>query len=248
MTRVFLSALFLTTLFLTGAFAQQNRQWPPELTEVWEPKPPKVTPGEADAPPSDAIVLFDGSDLDEWLAARNGQAAGWEVEGDAVTVVPGKGDIQTKRTFGDCQLHIEFRTPVDVQGDGQDSGNSGIFLQGRYEVQVLNNYDNETYVNGQVASLYKQAIPLVNASRPRGEWQTYDIIYTAPRFNDSGMLVRPAYITVIHNGVLAQNHVEIEGTTEYIGRPKYIAHGKAPIRLQDHGNKVSYRNIWIREL
>ena len=218
MIRVLLSALFLTTILLMTGYAQQNRPWPPELTEVWEPKPPKVTPGEENAPPSDAIVLFDGSDLDEWVSARDGQ------------------------------LHIEFRTPIEVEGDGQDSGNSGIFLQGRYEVQVLNNYDNETYVNGQVASIYKQSIPLVNASRPRGEWQTYDILYTAPRFNESGMLIQPAYITVIHNGVLAQHHVEIEGTTEFIGLPKYLAHGKAPLRLQDHGNAVSYRNIWIREL
>jgi hypothetical protein len=248
MIRVFLSALCLTTVFFTTGYAQQNRQWPPEITEVWEPLPPKVTPGEGTAPPSDAIVLFDGSSLDEWVSARNEEAAKWELENGAITVVPRTGDIQTKRSFGDCQLHIEFRTPVEVQGDGQSSGNSGIFLQGRYELQVLNNYDNETYVNGQVASIYKQAIPLVNASRPRGEWQTYDIIYTAPRFNDDAMLVRPAYITVLHNGVLAQNHVEIKGTTEYIGLPKYIAHGKAPLRLQDHGNRVSYRNIWIREL
>lgn len=245
MKRIFLFVPLV--LGITFGYAQEKKQWPPELTEVWEPKPPQITPAEKNAPPSDAIVLFDGSNLDEWTAP-NGRPAKWEVEGDAVTVVPGRGSIQTKRSFGDCQLHIEFRTPQEVQGDGQDSGNSGIFLQGRYEVQVLNNYDNETYVNGMVSSIYKQHIPLVNASRPRGEWQTYDIIYTAPRFNEDGMLIKPAYITVLYNGVLTLNHVEIKGSTEYIGLPKYMPHGEGPLQLQDHGNRVSYRNIWIREL
>lgn len=234
-------------LSLSFAYAQENQEWPPELTEVWEPKPPKVTPNEPGAPPSDAIVLFDGDDLDEWQAP-NGQSAKWEVSDGAFTVVPGRGDVQTKREFGDVQLHLEFRTPLEVQGDGQNSGNSGVFLQDRYELQVLDNYENETYVNGQVSSIYKQHIPLVNASRPRGEWQTYDVVYTAPRFNDDGMVISPARITVFHNGVLTLNNAEIKGSTEYIGLPKYTAHGKAPIRLQDHGNRVSYRNIWVREL
>ncbi len=237
--------LVTTTGFL---FAQEQRQWPPELTEVWEPEPPKVTPGEAGAPPSDAIVLFDGKSLDEWVAARDGSKAGWTVSDGHMTVKPRTGDIMTKREFGDFQLHIEWRAPSEVSGEGQGRGNSGVFLQGRYEVQVLDNYDNRTYSNGQAGSIYKQSLPLVNACRPPGEWQAYDIIYTAPRFNEDGIRVSPGHVTVLHNGVVVQNHTEIEGTTEYIGRPKNIAHGKAPLRLQDHGNLVSYRNIWIREL
>jgi hypothetical protein len=165
-----------------------------------------------------------------------------------MTVQKGAGDIRTKQAFGDCQLHIEWRAPVEVIGDSQGRGNSGIFLQSTYEVQVLDSYNNRTYSNGQAASIYKQHMPLVNACRPPGEWQTYDIIYEAPIFHDDGTLARPAFITVIHNGVLVQNHVMLKGHTPYIGLPKYTAHGKLPIRLQDHGNPVSFRNIWIREL
>jgi hypothetical protein len=165
-----------------------------------------------------------------------------------MTVVKGAGNIVTKRSFGDCQLHIEFRTPAVVVGEGQGRGNSGIFLQSRYEVQVLDNYNNRTYSNGQAGSIYKQHIPLVNACRPPGEWQTYDIIYTAPRFNADGIRIAPGRVTVIQNGVLVQNNVEIRGTTEYDTMPKNFAHGKAPLELQDHGNPVSYRNIWIRDL
>jgi hypothetical protein len=166
-----------------------------------------------------------------------------------MTVVKGTGDIRTTRRFGDCQLHVEWRTPPVATGEGQGRGNSGVFLQERYEVQVLDSFDNRTYSNGQAASIYKQHIPLVNASRPPGEWQTYDIIYTAPRFADDGTVRRPAYMTVLHNGVLAQQHVEVKGTTVYIGQPRYEPHGAAePLRLQDHGDPVSYRNIWIREL
>lgn len=219
----------------------------PELTEVWEPVPRVVTPGAHTAPPSDAIVLFDGTNTNEW-AHQDGSAVKWSVGDQAMTVVPGSGNIKTKRNFGDFQLHLEFRTPAQVVQDGQDRGNSGVFLQGRYEVQVLDNYNNRTYSNGQCASLYKQSIPLVNACRPPGEWQTYDIIYTAPRFNDDGIRISPAYVTVLHNGVLVQNHQEIKGTTEYRGLPKNIAHGDGPIILQDHDNTVSYRNIWLREL
>lgn len=227
--------------------AQEQRQWPPELTEVWEPEPRVVTPGQGTAPPSDAIVLFDGSNLDEWVSARDGSPARWTVK-DGIMTVAGGGAIATKRDFSDCQLHIEWRTPAEVKGEGQGRGNSGVFLQSRYEVQVLDSYQNRTYSNGQAGSLYKQSIPLVNVCRPPGEWQTYDIIYTAPRFNADGMRVSPARITVIQNGVVVQNNVELRGTTEYIGMPKNIAHGAAPIQLQDHGNPVSYRNIWIREL
>ena len=242
-----IALLSLAVIFSCSLFAQEKQQWPPEITEVWEPEPPKVKPGEGTAPPSDAIVLFNGNNLGEWVSARDGSAAAWTLEGDHMTVKPRSGDIRTKREFGDCQLHIEWRTPSEVSGESQGRGNSGIFLQGRYEVQVLDNYDNRTYSNGQAGSIYKQTMPLVNACRPPGEWQTYDIIYTAPRFNDNGILVSPGRVTVIHNGVVVQNNTEIRGTTEYIGMPKNIAHGKGPLRLQDHGNLVSYRNVWIRE-
>lgn len=219
----------------------------PKDTEVWEPEPRVVTPGEGTAPPSDAIVLFDGKNLDEWTHL-DGSAAKWEVGDGVMTVVKETGDIQTKRTFGDIQLHIEFRTPAKVEGEGQGRGNSGIFLQGIYEVQVLDNYNNRTYSNGQAGSIYKQTMPLVNACKPPGTWQTYDIIYKAPHFNKDGIKIASAYVTVIHNGVLIQNNTEIKGTTPFIGLPKNNAHGKGPLRLQDHDNPTSYRNIWIREL
>ncbi|RMG16112.1 MAG: DUF1080 domain-containing protein [Bacteroidetes bacterium] len=234
-------------LLSTSLFGQSKL--PPEATEVWEPEPRVVTPGTtpSDAP-SDAIVLFDGSDLSAWESVNGGEAK-WALSDGAMTVVKGTGAIQTRQGFGDCQLHIEWRTPAEVVGEGQGRGNSGIFLQSNYEVQVLDSYNNRTYSNGQAASIYKQHIPLVNACRPPGTWQTYDIIYSAPRFNKDGMVVRPAYVTVIHNGVLVQNHVELRGPTVYIGLPSYKAHAdKLPLMLQDHGNPVSYRNIWIREL
>jgi hypothetical protein len=220
----------------------------PKLTEVWEPVPPKITPGDGMAPPSDAVVLFGGEDLSAWRH-QDGSAANWSVADGAFTVVKGAGDIRTKQGFGDCQLHIEWRAPQEVEGEGQGRGNSGVYLQGRYEVQVLDSYENPTYANGQAGSLYKQHIPLVNACREPGEWQSYDIVFTAPRFNDDGSVKRPAYVTVLHNGVLIQNHVELLGPTVYIGEPKYEKHEpKQPLMLQDHGNPVSYRNIWIREL
>lgn len=209
--------------------------------------PRVVTPGEGTATPSDAIVLFDGKNTGAWTH-KDGSAVKWKIGDGAMTVANGTGDIFTKQTFGDCQLHIEWRTPAKVKGKGQGRGNSGIFLQNRYEVQVLDNYNNRTYSNGQAGSIYKQSIPLVNACRPPGEWQTYDIIFTAPRFNADGLKTSPGYITVLQNGILVQNHTRILGTTEYIGLPKNEAHGKAPLRLQDHHNPVSYRNIWIREL
>lgn len=244
MKKIKLTALLL---FITcGLFAQVQKN--PESTELWTPVPLVVTPGEGDAAPSDAIILFDGNDLNEWTNAK-GDAAGWTVADGCVTVKAGSGIIKTKRGFGDCQLHIEWRSPAEVKGDGQGRGNSGIFLQDRYEVQVLDGYNNKTYSNGQTGSIYKQSIPLVNASKKPGEWQVYDIIYMAPRFSETGRVAVPARITVIHNGVLIQNNVEIRGTTPYIGLPEYIPHGmKEPLSLQDHGNPVSYRNIWIREL
>lgn len=221
----------------------------PKATEVWQPEPRVVTPGEGAMPPSDAIVLLGQNGLSEWQSGKDSGPAGWNVNADgSITVKPGAGDIATKRTFGDCQLHIEFREPTAITGEGQGRGNSGIFLQSRYEVQVLDCYQNRTYSNGQTAAIYKQSIPLVNACRKPGEWQTYDILFTAPRFNSDSILVAPGHITVLHNGIVVQLNTEIKGTTEYIGLPKNIAHGKAPLRLQDHGNLVSYRNIWIREL
>jgi len=172
----------------------------------------------------------------------------WYKECDAMVVKKGTGDIQTKRSFGDCQLHLEFRAPAELEGEGQGRGNSGLFLQSRYEIQILDNFNNRTYSNGQVGSVYKQTVPLANPLNPPGEWNTYDIIYTAPRFNDAGIKVASAYVTVLLNGILVQNHTEIKGTTEYIGLPKNVAHGPAPIKLQDHSNPVAFRNIWIRPL
>jgi Domain of Unknown Function (DUF1080) len=242
--------LLCTLLGLATTLALHAQITDPKATEVWEPKPRVVTPGTtAQKAPSDAIVLFDGSQLNEFIATKDSSAAQWVINKDStMTVKPGAGDIQTKREFGDCQLHIEFRAPVVVKGEGQGRGNSGIFLQNRYEVQVLDCYNNSTYPNGQTGSIYKQTIPLVNACRKPGEWQTYDILYTAPRFNSDGVRIAPGYVTVLHNGVLIQHHTEIKGTTEYIGLPQNKAHGKGPLKLQDHGDLVSYRNIWIREL
>ena len=220
----------------------------PEATEVWEPVPPVVTPGEGTAPPSDAIVLFDGTDLSQWVG-KEGKPADWIVKDGCMTVKKKAGDISTKQGFGDCQLHVEFRTPAEVKGKSQERGNSGVYLMGRYEVQVLDNYENPTYVNGQCGSIYKQHIPLVNVCRKPGEWQTYDIIFMAPQFDENGKVISPATFTVLQNGVLVQNHVEVKGSTVWIGHPKYESHGpKEPILLQDHGNPTSYRNIWIREL
>lgn len=219
----------------------------PKDTEVWEPEPRVVNAGIGTAPPSDAIVLFDGSSLEHWTS-HDGAPAAWKIEDGAMTVVKGTGDIFTRRHFGDVQLHIEWRTPAVVESEGQGRGNSGVFLQSRYEVQILDNYENKTYSNGQAGSIYKQHMPLVNACRAPGEWQTYDIFFTAPRFNQDGIRIKPAYLTVVHNGVLIQNHSEVKGTTEYIGMPKNKSHGHAPIQLQDHSNPVSYRNIWVRDL
>lgn len=250
MTRVFsMLVCFLGLSVVALAQIAPNQQVKPEITEVWEPEPRVITPVVAGKAPSDAIVLFDGKNLDEWVAAKDGKtAAGWKVEGNAMTVVKGTGAIRTKREFGDFQLHIEFRPPSVVEGTGQGRGNSGVFLQGRYELQVLDSYNNRTYSNGQAGSIYKQTMPLVNACLPPGEWQVYDVIYTAPRFNADGIKTSSAYVTVIQNGVLVQNHTEIRGTTEYIGMPKNVAHGKGPLELQDHGNPTSFRNVWVREL
>jgi hypothetical protein len=234
------------SLLSEGLFAQGD----PKLTEVWKPEAPVVTPGKtaADAP-SDAIVLFDGKNLDAWQSEKGGGMAGWTIADDAMTVKPGSGGIKTKQTFGNCQMHIEWRAPEVVKGEGQGRGNSGIFLMGLYELQVLDMYNNKTYSNGQAGSIYKQAIPLANASRKPGEWQTYDILFTAPEFYEDGRLKSAARITVFHNGVLIQNNTTIWGSTQYIGIAKYEKHASAlPIKLQDHGDLVSFRNIWIRNL
>jgi hypothetical protein len=228
--------------------AAQESQADPKVTEVWQPAPNVVTPGIGTAAPSDAIVLFDGSTLSEWQHA-DGSPARWRVEDGAFTVVAGTGGIQTTRAFGDVQLHIEWRAPARVEGRGQDRGNSGVFFQGQYEVQVLDSYDNPTYVNGQAASVYKQHIPLVNASRAPGQWQSYDIVFRAPRFAADGSVETPAYLTVFHNGVLVQDRAEVKGITVNRGAPYYEKHDpKLPLMLQDHGSPVSFRNVWVREL
>ncbi|WP_251006336.1 DUF1080 domain-containing protein [Stenotrophomonas sp. ISL-67] len=219
----------------------------PTKTEVWKPVPATVAtpPGGA---PSDAIVLFDGKDVSAWEAEQGGRVP-WSVADGALTVVPGSKGIRTRQRFCDIQLHVEWRSPTAAQGfEGQNRGNSGIFLQDLYELQVLDSYNNPTYANGQAASLYKQAIPLVNASRAPGEWQAYDVIWKAPRFSPGGGLLSPARITVLHNGVLVQDDTVLSGKTEYIGAPSYAPHGCAPISLQEHDSSVSYRNIWVREL
>lgn len=245
----------LTFLLLFVAAAVMAQEEPmkmkPEMTEIWDPEVTVVTPGETNAEaPSDAIVLFDGKDLNsEWTNADGGKP-GWIVADGCVTVKKGTGIIKTKRVFQDFQLHIEWRTPAEVVGESQGRGNSGIFMQGLYELQVLDNYNNRTYRNGQAGSFYKQYAPLVNVCKKPGVWQTYDVIYTAPRYNEDGTYFTPPTATVLQNGVLVQNHVKLRGPTEYIGIPEYFVepHGPGSLVLQDHGNPVSYRNIWIREL
>ncbi|MDF0707940.1 3-keto-disaccharide hydrolase [Flagellimonas okinawensis] len=245
--RYLLAIAFLACIYVQ---AQEIEPTTPEETEFYEPVPPKVAPGKNGSAPSDAIVLFDGTSMDKWISSKDSTAAKWILNDDgSMTVKDRTGDIQTKQNFGSVQLHIEWKSPEQVQRDGQNRANSGIFLNGLYEVQVLDNNDNDTYVNGQVGSIYKQHVPLAMASVPTGEWNTYDIIYHAPEF-DKGQKVKSGTLTVIHNGVLIQDHVEIKGTTPYIGWPKNPPHGEGPLRLQDHGDnsRVSYRNIWVREL
>jgi hypothetical protein len=229
-------------------------------TEVYEPVPPVVTPGASDAaPPSDAIVLFDGKNLDEWVQNRDKSPAKWIVADGILTVnkAQGGGNIETKRSFKDYQLHVEWRIPENITGSDQARGNSGVFLASTglgdagYELQILDSYNNKTYVNGQAGSIYKQAIPLANPNRKPGEWQTYDVVWTAPTFNADGSLKSPAYATVFFNGILVQNHFELKGETLYIGQPSYKKYDMAPIKLQahgDHSEPISFRNIWVREL
>ncbi len=255
-----LSTLILLSLVFTFTMNSQDKQYPeqarmrPEMSEYWQPQPPVVTPGNKSQnlipAPSDAIVLFDGKDLSQWQNSK-GEAAGWTVHDGVFTVKKGTGDIQTKMEFNDFQLHLEWLVPVGITGESQARGNSGVFLQGMYEIQILDCYENETYVNGQTGSVYKQTPPLANAMNQPGVWNTYDIIYTAPTFKSDGTYRTQPRVTVIQNGVILQNNTTILGTTEYIGFPKVIEHGAGPIRLQDHGDPsapISFRNIWIREL
>ena len=243
------------TLILAVTASAQEKKYPetpemsPAMTEFWLPQPKVVTPGDfaTNTAPSDAIVLFDGKDLSAWESSDGGEAR-WDVHDGVFTVKAGTGGIQTKDVFGSFQLHIEWSSPTVIQGEGQGRGNSGVFLQGMYEVQILDCYDNETYSNGQTGSIYKQATPLANVMRKPGEWNTYDIIYSAPVFNEDGTYRVAPTVTVIHNGVVIINHYTIRGTTEYIGHPRVTPHGDGPISLQDHGNPVSFRNIWLRKL
>jgi len=255
-------ALIALTASLATSLAAQNpvpasKPAPkPADTEVWEPVPPVITPGKSNADaPSDAIVLFDGKAIDEWVSAKDGSAAKWIVANGAMTVYKPAGDIRTKRKFTNYQLHVEWKIPNGVTGSGQERGNSGVYLAWNndygYELQVLDSYENKTYVNGQAGSIYKQFPPLVNAMRKPGDWQTYDVIWIAPTFKSDGSVETPAYVTAFHNGVLIQNHVALKGDTKYIGQPEYHAHGAASILLQAHGDPsppISFRNIWVREL
>ncbi|HTU45838.1 MAG TPA: DUF1080 domain-containing protein [Bryobacteraceae bacterium] len=250
---------FLALAALTAAtLSAQQTAAKPEDTEVWEPVPKVVTPGATcTAPPSDAIVLFDGKNLDEWVSVRDKSPAKWTVADGVLTVDKAGGNIETKRSFKNYQLHIEWKVPADITGSGQARGNSGVFLASTgpgddgYELQVLDSYNNKTYVNGMAGSLYKQAIPLANPCRKPGEWQTYDVVWTAPTFNDDGSVKTPAYATVFFNNVVVENHFELKGETRYIGKPFYKKYDRAPIKLQAHGDKsepISFRNIWVREL
>jgi len=252
---------FATMIAVSACLVAQEPAKPkPEETEVWTPVPAIVTPGATDAaPPSDAIVLFDGKNLDEWVSAQDHTPAQWIVTDGTMLVkkAPSVGNIETKRKFKNYQIHLEFKIPESITGSGQARGNSGLFLASTgpgddgYELQILDSYNNTTYVNGQAASIYKQSAPLVNPNRKPGEWQSYDVVWTAPTFNDDGSLKTPAYVTALFNGVLVQNHFELKGQTLYIGKPFYKKYDSAPIKLQAHGDKsepISFRNVWVREL
>ncbi|PDH46290.1 MAG: hypothetical protein CND43_00905 [Flavobacteriales bacterium MED-G15] len=245
-------------LILSTSLVFAQKTMDPKLTEVWEPTPELVTPGDNQQPPSDAVVLFDGKNLSKWINAYTGKPADWTINSDGSLTVKPDGGIQTKDEFGSVQFHIEWRTPKEIKGEGQGRGNSGITFQRRFEIQILDSYKNPTYPNGQAASLYKQYIPLVNASRPPGVWQEYDIVFIEPEYDQDGKQIKAGTFTVFHNGVLVLNNVEILGTTEFRGNPKvgrdeissYMP-GKSlkkNIYIQDHGNPVSFRNIWLRRL
>ncbi|MES1220627.1 MAG: DUF1080 domain-containing protein [Bacteroidota bacterium] len=258
----------LCFLLLLIAFTDMNAQQrgDPKLTEIWSPVPKVITPGKSvtNDPSSDAIILFrEKKDTINWVGKKSNRF-NWKADDNSITVVPFAEDaeysaeekqkntvqgLQTKQSFGDCQLHIEWRTPAEVKGDGQSRGNSGVLFMGRYELQILDSYNNPTYSNGQAGSVYKQYMPMVNVCRPPGEWQTYDVIFTAPQFYPDSMLKSPARMTVFQNGVLIQNNVELWGSMQFIGVSEYEMHAaKEPLLLQDHRNPTSFRNIWIREL
>ena len=250
--------LFLTigALLLAGSStvfnAQVDTRW--KIHDPNRPVPAVIDPGTSstqDSPghaPSDAVVLFDGKDLSKW-SHKDGSAPKWKVENGYAEVVAKSGYIYTREAFGDCQLHVEFTEPVPPKGESQERGNSGVFLMGLYEIQVLDSYQNKTYADGQASAVYGQYPPLVNASRPPGQWQSYDIIFHGPRFAKDGKVLHPARATVLHNGVLVQDNVEPSGPTAHGERPPYKVHPeKLPLGLQDHGDPVRYRNIWIREL
>lgn len=256
MKKIILSTALLSLAVL--ALAQEKKEYPkpermrPAMTEFWTPQPKIVTPGDinTNSAPSDAIVLFDGRDLSAWKNSKGGEAD-WVVHDGVFTVDKTKGNIETKESFGSIQLHVEWCVPENITGEGQSRGNSGVFLQGIYEVQILDSYKNETYSNGQASSIYKQSRPLANSMRKPGEWNVYDIIYNAPVFNEDGTYRVHPTVTVIHNGVLVQNNYVIQGTTEYIGLPRVKKHGDGPIVLQMHGDPseaISFRNIWLRKL
>jgi Domain of Unknown Function (DUF1080) len=256
---IVLVILVVATALGLGMHTAGQQAAKPEDTEVWKPEPKVVTPGaDCGAAPSDAIVLFDGKNLNEWVSAQDRSApAKWIVADGVVTVNKSAGNIETKRTFKNYQLHMEWRIPENVTGSGQLRGNSGLFLASTgpedagYELQILDSYNNKTYVNGMAGSLYKQSIPLANSMRKPGGWQVYDVAWTAPVFNADGSLTSPAYVTVFLNGVLVQNHFELKGETRYIGQPFYKKFDGAPIKLQAHGDPsppISFRNIWVREL
>jgi hypothetical protein len=245
-----MTMLVLGSLALLGAAAED---WP--IHDRNRPAPREVDPGtastqvQAGRAPADAVVLFDGKGLSHWRERKGGGPVRWKLAHDYFEVVKGTGDIETAQPFGDCQLHVEWSTPSPAVGEDQDRGNSGVFLMGLYEVQVLDSYGSATYPDGQAGALYGQYPPLVNPTRPPGEWQAYDIVFHGPRFDDVGALLRPAFITVFLNGVLIQDHRELTGPTAHKARPPYAPHAeKLPLALQDHGHPVRYRNIWVREL
>lgn len=257
MKKIFMFSLSAVALLSLSVNAQEKKYPEPEkmtpgMSEYWTPQRKVVTPGDikTNTAPSDAIVLFDGKDLSKWENS-DGKAAGWNVHDGVVTVNKKNGDIRTKEKFGNFQLHLEWCAPKGIEGSSQARGNSGVYLQGMYEVQVLDNYENETYIDGMVGSIYKQTPPLVNVMRKPGEWNVYDIIYTAPIFNANGTYLYRPRVTIMQNGVVLQNNTEILGTTEYIGFPRTVKHGDGPILLQSHGDPsapISFRNIWIRKM
>jgi Domain of Unknown Function (DUF1080) len=249
----------LLLVAVAPAVLAQDAKGKPEDTEQWSPKVPVVTPGRSEtaAPPSDATVLFDGRSLDQWVSVKDGTPARWTVANGTVTVLKEAGNIQTRQSFGSYQLHLEYRIPADISGEGQKRGNSGLFLASTgpgdtgYEMQIMDSYHNDTYVNGQAGAIYKQVPPLANPVRKPGEWQSIDVVWTKPVFGADGAVKNPAYLTAYINGVLVQDHTALRGETLYIGQPSYKPYDRAPIKLQAHGDPskpISYRNIWVREL